>query len=78
MRTTLDIADPVLADLRRLQEQTGQSLGELASELLAHALAAREQAAPPAQPFRWNSQPMGALVDLQDKEALYRALDSKP
>ena len=38
MRTTLDIDDPVLKDLKRLQQRQGKSLGRLASDLLALAL----------------------------------------
>ena len=75
MRTTLDIADPVLRDLKTLRQETGQSLGELASELLARALAERLRERAPPPPFHWTAQPMGALVDLVDKEALYQALD---
>ncbi len=77
MRTTLDIADPILRDLRRLQATTGKSLGELASELLAQALAAGQKSPPPV-PFRWTSQPMGNRVDISDKDALYRILDGEP
>lgn len=76
MRTTLDIADPVLRDLKTLQQETGQSLGELASELLARALTERLRERAPAPPFHWTAQPMGGLVDVADKEALYQALDS--
>jgi hypothetical protein len=77
MRTTLDIADPVLRDLKRLQRATGKSLGELASELIATGLANVPKRAEAAA-FNWISTPMGALVDLADREAVYRILDSKP
>lgn len=74
MRTTLDIDAPVLKELKRRQKAEGKSLGRLASELLARALA--EQRRPnPAVPFRWISRPMKARVDLADKEALYAAMD---
>ena len=39
MRTTLDLDAPVLNGLKRLQQREGQSLGRLASDLLATALA---------------------------------------
>lgn len=77
MRTTLDIAEPILRDLRKLQAATGKSLGALASELLAQALATHKKA-PRAVPFRWTARPLGALVDVADKEALYRILDDSP
>ena len=74
MRTTLDIDDPVLRELKQLQAKEGKSLGRLVSDLLARALkadAAPTDASPPA----WIVRPMGARVDLEDKEALYRALN---
>jgi hypothetical protein len=74
MRTTLDIADPILRDLKRLQAASGKSLGQLVSALLAEAMAAqRARTAPPR--FRWRATAMGALVDIADKEALLRVLD---
>ena len=51
MRTTIDIDAPVLDELKRLQQLEGQSLGRLASDLLATAMAqarSREQAPRPA------------------------------
>jgi len=75
-RTTLNLDDPVLADLKRLQRKEGKALGDLASELLATAIAARKTT--PASPVRlhWTSRPMGALVDIGDKDALFAAMDS--
>jgi hypothetical protein len=76
MRTTIDIDDPVLRALRKLQKRSGKSLGRLVSDLLVQALGA--QPPPPAEvPFVWLSRPLGSLVDLADKEALYRALDER-
>ncbi len=74
MRTTLNIDTPVLKEMKRLQAREGKSLGQLASELLADALA-RRRSPPPTRAFHWISQPMGARVDLEDKEALYALLD---
>jgi hypothetical protein len=74
-RTTINLDDPVLADLKRLQRKEGKPLGELASELLASAIAERKHATVPALRFQWTSRPMGALVDLDDKEAIFAALD---
>ena len=74
MRTTLDIDDPVLRELKRLQAKEGKSLGRLVSELLARAL--KEDAMPTvAPPASWIAKSMGARVNLSDKEAVYRALD---
>lgn len=77
MRTTLDIEDPVLKELKRLQKSTGQSLGRLASDLLARALATRgETRAPP--PLQWTARDLGARVNIDDKEALQQALERAP
>jgi hypothetical protein len=76
MRTTLDIDDPVMRQLRRRQKGSGKSLGQLASELLAQALAEPPQAKV-AVGLSCTSRPMGALVDVADKDALYRALDER-
>lgn len=74
MRTTLDIDDPVLRELKQLQTKEGKSLGRLVSDLLARAL--KEDAAPtPTAPPVWIAKPMGARVNLSDKEAVHRALD---
>ena len=76
MRTTIDIDDPILKDLKRLQRREGKSLGRLVSDLLARALAEERRGAPPPAPeFRWISRPMGARVDLSDKDALLDAMD---
>lgn len=72
-RTTLNISRPVLDELKRLGKEQGTSLGRLASDLLAEALARRASPAESSK-FRWISQPMDAKVDLADKESLYRAL----
>ncbi|HEV8636353.1 MAG TPA: antitoxin [Chloroflexota bacterium] len=73
-RTTVDIDAPVLREVRELQKQEGRSLGKVVSELLAEALTRRKQRRP-APRLEWISRPMGALVDLSDKDALYAALD---
>ena len=76
MRTTIDIDDPILRDLKRLQQREGKSLGRLVSDLLAQSLALHRAGPPASRPFHWASQPMGARVDLRDKDALLDALDS--
>jgi hypothetical protein len=73
-RTTLDIDDPILREVRALQEKEGRSMGRIVSELLAEALARRKE---PVEALRlaWISRPMHARVDLSDKELLYAVLD---
>ncbi len=48
-------------------------MGRIASELLAQALAADAE---PVEPFEWVAKPMDALVDLDDKDAVWRVLDA--
>jgi hypothetical protein len=71
-RTTVDIDASVLRDLKRRQKQTGQTLGTLVSELLALAL---ERETGNSTPFAWKSAEMAARVDLQDKDAVFDALE---
>jgi len=72
-RTTLNLDSAVLADLKRLQHKEGKPLGDLASELLAVAIAARKNTTA-QEHLQWISRPMGALVDLDDKEAVLKIL----
>lgn len=78
MRTTVDIDDPVLKDLKKLQKKEGKSLGRLISDLLAQAIGERKSAKAPPKPPRWLSKAMGARVDLADREAVYAAMEPKP
>ena len=74
MRTTVDIDDPVLREVKKLHEKEGRSMGAIMSELLADALA-RRRSPRGAPELRWASRPMHARVDLADKDALHAALD---
>lgn len=74
-RTTVNIDAPVLRDLKRLQKREGKPLGQLISELLAHALGLRRQERAGEEAFAWTARPMRARVDLADKEAVQAALD---
>ena len=76
MRTTIDIDAPILREVKALQKKQGRSMGRIVTDLLADALARRRGRLSATQEFRWTSRPMRALVDLADKEAVYRALDS--
>ncbi len=77
MRTTLDLASPVLEELKSLRDKEGGSLGRLASRLLAEALTAKRGGAADPPDFRWETQVMSAKVNLADKEAVYRVLDGR-
>lgn len=74
-RTTIDIDAAVLRELKRRQRREGKSLGQLVSELLAATL--RREGEEPPPPFHWTARSMRALVDLEDKEAVDRAMDGR-
>lgn len=76
MRTTIDIDDPILREVKALHEKEGRSMGAVVSELLAEALA-RRHSSRARPPFRWTSRDMKSLLDLSDKEAVYAALDAE-
>jgi hypothetical protein len=78
MRTAIDIDDPILKELKRLQRREEKSLGRLVSDLLAHSLAQTRRAPEAVLPFRWIARPMGARVDLVDKNALLDPMDERP
>lgn len=79
MRTTVDIDDPVLKDLKKIQQKEGRSLGRLISDLLAQALRERKSSAKGStRAPQWISKAMGARIDLADHEALYAAMEQEP
>lgn len=71
-RTTIDIDSAVLRELERRKRAEGKTLGRLVSELLAVALRQPRD----ERELEWQTAPMRALVDLEDKESLRRALDA--
>jgi hypothetical protein len=75
MRTTIDIDDPILKEIKQLQLRERKSLGRLVSDLLAQSLAEVRREPKAAPKFRWIAKPMGARVDLNDKHALLDAMD---
>ena len=75
-RTTLDLDSSVLEQLRLRARAEHKSMGQLASERLALTLS--EAVSMESAPLRWLSRPMGKpTVDLQDKDALWRALEGE-
>jgi hypothetical protein len=75
MRTTVNIDDRILKDLKKIKRQEKQSLGRLVSNLLAQALGQRQSTKSSIQPTHWISKPMGVRVDLADREAVYQAME---
>jgi hypothetical protein len=77
LRTTIDIDGPILKELKRRQKREGKTLGRLVSDLLALSLARTAHADPAPPAFTWASRPMGARIDLGDKQALLDAMDEE-
>ncbi|QTN33633.1 hypothetical protein HZ994_15385 [Akkermansiaceae bacterium] len=76
MRITSDIEKPVLECLKRLQKKEKSRWAKIASLLLAEALSRESSRKPSEARLRWISAPMGAKVDLADKAALYREMET--
>ena len=76
-RTTLDIDGTVLRELRRRGKRERKSIGQIASELLASALTT--SGAPHGErDFQWLAADLGLpRVDLEDDDAVRRALDER-
>lgn len=74
-RTTLDIDTTVLDQLKVSARRERKTLGQLVSELLARALSQPSRDLPPKPEFWWPVASGGALVDIDDKDALWALLD---
>jgi hypothetical protein len=75
MRTTIDIDDPILREVKEVRDREGGSLGRVVSDLLAEGLRARRSSPKHRPRARWIAKRMKARVDLADKDALYAAMD---
>lgn len=75
-RTTLDIDASVLAELKKRRQQQHKTLGQVASELLARALA-HDGDDDHLPTLAWTSRPLGLMVDLEDKDTPWKALDER-
>lgn len=74
-RTTIDLDPGVLRELRKRSAREGKSMGQVASELLARAVASDPSLRVPD--FAWTTGDLGpARIDLEDKEAVRRVLDA--
>jgi hypothetical protein len=71
MRTTIDLDDDILRELKRRQQAEHKTLGQLVSELLAPALAAEPR---PRIDIRWVTADLRPRVDLDDKDAVWAVL----
>ena len=73
-RTTIDIDNPILKEIKNLQKKDSRSMGKIVSQLLTEALN-QHKTTTKAHRFKWVSRPMKALLDLSDKDTLYKILD---
>jgi len=74
-RTTVDIETPILEEIKRFQKKDGRTLSRIISQLLAEALVKKANTTLPT--IKWTSRPMKALINLSDKDTLYRILDGR-
>lgn len=75
MKTTLNIDDTVMAALRREAAASGRTMSELVESALRQLLrrGAGARALAPLPTFESG----GALVDVADREALYREMEGR-
>ena len=77
-RTTIDLDGSVLEGLRSVSRRQSKSMGQVASELLAPALAGAERASKGVPAFKLRTARLGEpRVDLEDKDALWAALEER-
>lgn len=75
MKTTLNIDDTVMAALRRESARSGRTMSELVETALRQLLR-RRVGAPELAPLP-SFDSGGALVDVADRDALYRAMEER-
>lgn len=75
MKTTLNIDDTVMAALKREAARQGRTMSEMVETALRLLLRAprRQQDLPPLPLFRSG----GLLVDVADRDVLYRAMEDR-
>jgi len=74
-RTTIDLDPSVIEQLRERARRDGRSMGRVASEHLARALAS-DVASEPLPPLALSRRSLGtARIDLDDRDAVWAALD---
>ncbi len=76
MKTTLNIDDAIMVELKREAARQGRTMSEMVESALRTSLRARPKRAgvPPLPAFDMG----GARVDVADRDALYRAMEEEP
>jgi Arc/MetJ family transcription regulator len=75
MKTTLNIDDTVMAELKREAARQGRTMSELVESALRLLLASRRK--PGRIPALPKFRSGGALVDVADRDALYHAMEGR-
>lgn len=75
MKTTLNIDDTVMDRLRRESARSGRTMSELVETALRNLLQ-RRSAAPDLSPLP-HFDSGGTLVDVADRDALYRVMEER-
>ena len=75
MKTTLNIDDTVMQELRREAARSGRTMSELVEAGLRQLLQRRAES-PDLEPLP-SFDSGGALVDVADREALYRVMEGR-
>jgi hypothetical protein len=75
MKTTLNIDDTVMAELKREAARQGRTMSEMVETALRLLLRSprKRGSVPPLPSFRSG----GALVDIADRDALYEAMERR-
>jgi hypothetical protein len=75
MKTTLNIDDTVMVELKREAARQGRTMSEMVEAALRAMLRSprKKGALPPLPTFRSG----GALVDISDRDALYQAMEGR-
>jgi hypothetical protein len=75
MKTTLNIDDTVMDQLKREAARQGRTMSELVETALRNLFQAQKQPAKPSPLPVFHSG--GAFVDIADRDALYRAMEGR-
>lgn len=75
MKTTLNIDDTVMAELRREAARQGRTMSELVETALRLLLRSPRKREPIPELPRFHSG--GAFVDVADRDALYHAMEGR-